>query len=71
LLEAIEKHKYNNGTHRSPLYVRLRERESGFEFIFMTNHLARRNEQLRQAQAAGLREWARNSLKVKRQLNAF
>jgi len=61
ILQATEIHELNNGTHRSPLYVRLRERESGFEFIFMTNHLARRNEQLRQAQAAGLREWARES----------
>jgi len=61
LLQAKELHDLNNGTHRSPLYVRLRERESGFEFVFMTNHLARRNEKLRQAQAAGLREWARES----------
>lgn len=51
----------NNGTHRSPIYVRLRDRKTGFEFIFMTNHLARRDDRLRQQQAAGLREWARDS----------
>ena len=51
----------NNGTHRSPIYVRLKERKSGQEFIFMTNHLARRDENLRRRQAAGLREWARDS----------
>ena len=51
----------NNGTHRSPLYVRLKERESKQEFIFMTNHLARRKDSLRQQQAVGLREWARDT----------
>jgi len=66
LLEHKEMHHYrehylNNGTHRSPLYVRLKERKTKFEFIFMTNHLARRDEDLRQRQAAGLREWARDN----------
>ena len=66
LLEQKEMAEYrdwtlNNGTHRSPIYVRLKERQTGYEFIFMTNHLARKNEKLRQEQAAGLREWARDS----------
>lgn len=66
LLEQKEMAQYrdwtlNNGTHRSPIYVRLRERETGYEFVFMTNHLARGNAELRQEQAAGLREWARDS----------
>ena len=66
LLEKKEMARYrnhllNNGTHRSPIYVRLKERKSGLEFIFMTNHLARRDDTLRQRQAAGLREWARDS----------
>ena len=65
LLQQKELHRYgnhelNNGTHRSPLFVRLRDRASGFEFIVMTNHLARRNADLRTQQAAGLREWARD-----------
>jgi len=65
LLEKKEMARYNghllnNGTHRSPIYVRLKERKTGLEFIFMTNHLARRDETLRRRQAAGLREWARD-----------
>ena len=66
LLEQKEMFEYrdwtlNNGTHRSPIYVRLKERQTGYEFIFMTNHLARKNGKLRQERAAGLREWARDS----------
>ena len=66
LLEQKEMFEYrdwtlNNGTHRSPIYVRLKERQTGYEFIFMTNHLARQDNKLRQEQAAGLREWARDS----------
>ena len=66
LLEQKEMFEYrdwtlNNGTHRSPIYVRLKERQTGYELIFMTNHLARKNGKLRQEQAAGLREWARDS----------
>lgn len=65
LLQQKELHYHgdfelNNGTHRSPLFVRLRERDSGTEFIVMTNHLARRNAVLRTQQAIGLREWARD-----------
>ena len=61
--EMVEyrEHKLNDGYHRSPIYVRLKDRESGFEFIFMTNHLSRADIDLRQEQAAGLREWARNT----------
>lgn len=50
----------NNGTHRSPLYVRLQDKENGLQFIVMTNHLARGNAELRKEQAIGLREWARD-----------
>lgn len=65
LLQQKELHYHgdfelNNGTHRSPLFVRLRERVSGTEFIVMTNHFARRNADLRTQQASGLREWARD-----------
>lgn len=38
----------------------LRERDTGVEFQVMVNHLARSNEELRNGQAIGLREWARD-----------
>lgn len=65
LLEAKELMEHNgytlnNGTHRSPLYVRLKERTSDLAFIVMTNHLARANAELRTEQSIGLREWARD-----------
>lgn len=53
--------RLNDGNHRSPIFVRLKDRVTGRKFILMTNHLARRNKQLRKEQAAGLREWARDS----------
>lgn len=65
LVRREEMHEYrgqplNNGTHRSPLLIHLREQASGVEFQVMVNHLARRNEELRRQQAIGLREWARD-----------
>lgn len=65
LLQQKELHdhgeyKLNNGNHRSPLFVRLKDRGSSIEFIVMTNHLARRNAELRKQQAVGMREWARD-----------
>ena len=60
LLEKKELHQFNNGTHRSPMYVRLKDKKTRTELIVMTNHLARGDERLRQLQAAGLREWARD-----------
>ena len=65
LLQTKELHEYrgyelNNGTHRSPLYVRLKDRRTGTEFIVMVNHLARSNADLRTQQAIGMREWARD-----------
>ncbi len=46
LLEQKELMEYrefilNNGTHRSPLYARLKDKATGLQFIVMTNHLAR------------------------------
>lgn len=65
VLQTSELERYgdvvlNNGSHRSPLFVRLRDRTTGKEFIVMTNHLARGNAELRKQQAIGLREWARD-----------
>lgn len=50
----------NDGNPRSPLYVRLEDRESEQQFIVLTTRLARGNADLRTQQAAGLREWARD-----------
>jgi len=65
LLEKIELARHgdyvlNNGGHRSPTAVRLKDRVSGKSFIVMVNHLARGNAEFRKTQAIGLREWARD-----------
>ena len=59
-LSQHREHVLNKGNHRSPLYVRIKDRTSGAEMLVMTNHLARGNAQFRQEQAVGLREWARD-----------
>ena len=46
-LDVEELHAINQGRHRAPLFVRLRDRPTGIEFIVMTNHLARGNERTR------------------------
>jgi len=46
--------------HRSPMFVKLKLRNSNTIFIFMVNHLARGNADLRKMQAQGLQEWAQN-----------
>lgn len=50
---------FDDGHHRVPLYVRLKDKSNGQEVVFMMNHLARGNKEFRQAQARTLREWAR------------
>ncbi len=62
LLEQKELMEYrefilNNGTHRSPLYARLKERTTGLQFIVMTNHLLVKRRNYETKQAIGLREW--------------
>lgn len=64
-LETIELDRYrdyvlNNGGHRSPTAVRLKDRVTNKSFIVMVNHLARGNAEFRTNQAIGLREWARD-----------
>lgn len=59
-LSQHREHILNTGNHRSPLFVRIKDKQSGQEMIVMTNHLARGNAEFRQQQAAGLREWARD-----------
>lgn len=48
----------NPGNYRAPLFVRLKLRNTSIEFLFMVNHLARGNSQVRQQQATGLKNWA-------------
>jgi endonuclease/exonuclease/phosphatase family metal-dependent hydrolase len=65
LLQAVELDRHgdyvmNNGGHRSPTAVRLKDRVSGKSFVVMVNHLARGNADFRKMQAIGLREWARD-----------
>ena len=50
----------SNRAQRSPLLARFKQRDGGVEFFVVVNHLARGNDDFRQQQASGLREWARN-----------
>ena len=56
LLDVGELHELNGGRHRAPLFVRLRDRQTGTEFIALTCHLARGDARLSVRQAAGLNE---------------
>ncbi len=46
--------------HRSPLVARFKLEDTGDEFLFMVNHLARRDKDLRREQGTKLRDWARD-----------
>ncbi len=61
-LAQYREHILNTGNHRSPLFARIRDRQSNQQLIVMTNHLARGNAEFRQQQAVGLREWARDQI---------
>jgi endonuclease/exonuclease/phosphatase family metal-dependent hydrolase len=50
-------HINTTGTYRAPLVARLKEKETGYEFLFMVNHLARGDEGVRRQQARLLNEW--------------
>jgi exonuclease III len=56
--DAQELDDLNDGNHRSPLVARFKLKNTDIEFLFMVNHLARKKHQLRQQQAAGLKQWA-------------
>lgn len=45
---------------RSPLVAEFQERQGARRFLFMVNHLARGDSQIRTSQAKGLREWGRD-----------
>ena len=49
----------NNGRHRAPLYVRLKDKSNDQELVVIHNHLARGDAEFRTQQAGALREWAR------------
>ena len=67
LLRQMELHRitYDSDTlppgrnQRSPLVVELRENASGKQFMFMVNHLARGDNDLRRLQAERLNTWVR------------
>ncbi|KAA1258936.1 Endonuclease/Exonuclease/phosphatase family protein [Rubripirellula obstinata] len=59
LVRSMEMDTLNDGNHRSPLLVHLRDKASGLDFQVVGNHLSRGNAELRESQASGLREWAR------------
>jgi len=44
---------------RSPMFIQLRHRTNGTEFIVLVNHLARGDETLRNTQATGLVTWVK------------
>ena len=51
--------RLNDFRHRSPLVCEFECLPTNTRFFFLTVHLARGDEELRQEQARGLREWAR------------
>lgn len=59
ILDRTEHDDINDGRHRSPLSLRLKDKQSGESFVVMTVHLARGNADFRTEQAAKLVEWAR------------
>lgn len=59
LVRSEELHDINiGGNVRAPLVAHLRERQGGFEFLFVVNHLYRSNETARHNQARMLNQWA-------------
>jgi hypothetical protein len=59
LVRSLELTNIGSGNHRAPLVVELREVSSNRNFLFMVNHLARGNANLRRQQATQLNEWVR------------
>lgn len=58
-LFSFNEHVLNDWRHRSPLVAHLMCKSDGRECLLVTVHLARGKETLRNDQAAGLREWAK------------
>lgn len=58
-MKEISGFVFDDGHHRVPLYVRLKDKSNGQEVVFLMNHFARGDKEFRQGQARTLREWAR------------
>lgn len=58
-LMSYKNHLLNDYSHRSPLVTHLQRKSDGEEFLLVTVHNARGNEDLRKEQAIGLSEWAK------------
>lgn len=56
--EELDDPEFRN--HRAPLVATFEGKESGIEFLFMVNHLARGNADARLKQARFLNEWVRD-----------
>lgn len=61
LVTSEELNDINQGNHRAPLVVHLRQRSDGMELLVVVNHLARANEALRHTQATKLNAWGATS----------
>ena len=59
LVRSQELTNIGSGNHRAPLVAELREVSSNRNFLFMVNHLARGNANLRRQQATQLNDWVR------------
>lgn len=55
--DGTTNHQLNDGNHRSPMFCNFKIRGTNIEFLFMVNHLARGNTNLRNKQATGLKAW--------------
>lgn len=58
-VRTIELTDIGSGNHRAPLIVELRDVAANRNFMFMVNHLARGNANLRRQQATQLNTWVR------------
>jgi endonuclease/exonuclease/phosphatase family metal-dependent hydrolase len=76
LIQSQELNRYrefrlNSGRHRSPLVAHFECRQSGNQFLLIHNHLARGDAEFRAEQAAGLREYARDTTLAKLAVGDF
>lgn len=57
---AVEETSMQYGNYRAPFWVRFWFKDTEEEFIFMMNHLARGNANIRQSQAEDLDQWVQS-----------
>ncbi|MEQ8837339.1 MAG: endonuclease/exonuclease/phosphatase family protein [Lacipirellulaceae bacterium] len=58
-LMSFRNYRLNDYSHRSPLVTHIQRKSDQQEFLLVTVHHARRNEDLRKEQSVGLSEWAK------------